>query len=830
MRERIASLSLVPFPDQVLSLDAVPLPEEAALHQCGVQEGSSLVLTAIASADAFLQQLEELLKDGISVDELALLYCYKHGVSAAQTLQALGLGNKLQDFLSSHGFPLQGNAVYARVASEISQPTSAASRLPEDNQKYLDLHNSLCSRAFNSKVAKALAEHLEELTQLLRALPLDIARVVPGGSMGKGTGAGVCPADAEVVFFINTFAPEAQWLHQLLPAVAALLSQRLKGVTLAQDAVLLSSSPPVPRLELRFAAERSYRQAKAMAKHDPQAWRWQTSFVEQRVRFVARQPGSVKVANLLEEALGSAQSLVADEEVRREVEAKTFPPAQEVCKAKAIAASTLPPPNWKPTLKASQSEPRTTSAQDTEEVKAKELERKKEKKEEKRERRRAAEERSGKGRFVESSEERPNSRDRQAPNPGGLKKKKKNKGRVERAEDKDGWQVLGCIDEGEIAMGSCIHATGEYRKEACEIIARVDGYVSDTAGRWLKLSLCGTPCEGLRSFVLTRAEEQDQAIFMSRTAVDLGNQENLLELFYVDEGEEVAQKMGFEEKGHGLVKAGAGAVEKPFDVADEELSKEQKKKQRRAREKAAKRDMEKKAQWSWKGTVLDPTIKPPCVKVKKKSTQKASSSLSSTSSEEGSLEEIFEESNKIRQMAKKVPGMLSRHTLSECKSILAQGVGEASSSIVGPGCMVKYYRQEIQPGPGPKPMKREWLTVASAVDALVGGAPLKALDILCQQAKSLEAMARGASPEVALQLEVPLTELAGLASATEAKSARGEDVMILSSSDEDSAKLSAPLPCVGQAGEVATGRGETCFPLPVSPRHVKPGPSWLSMR
>ena len=34
--------------------------------------------------------------------------------------------------------------------------------------------------------------------------------------------------------------------------------------------------------------------------------------------------------------------------------------------------------------------------------------------------------------------------------------------RVERPEDKDGWQVLGCIDEGEIAMGSCIHATGEY--------------------------------------------------------------------------------------------------------------------------------------------------------------------------------------------------------------------------------------------------------------------------------------------------------------------------------------------------------------------------------
>ncbi|CAJ1388294.1 unnamed protein product, partial [Effrenium voratum] len=52
----------------VLSLDAVPLPEEAALHQCGVQEGSSLVLTAIASADAFLQQLEESTASG---EELA---------------------------------------------------------------------------------------------------------------------------------------------------------------------------------------------------------------------------------------------------------------------------------------------------------------------------------------------------------------------------------------------------------------------------------------------------------------------------------------------------------------------------------------------------------------------------------------------------------------------------------------------------------------------------------------------------------------------------------------------------------------------------------------
>ena len=114
-----------------------------------------------------------------------------------------------------------------------------------------------------------------------------------------------------------------------------------------------------------------------------------------------------KVANLLEEALGSAQSLV-----------KTFPPAQEVCKAKAIAASTLPPPNWKPTLKASQSEPRTTSAQDTEEVKAKELERKKEKKEEKERRRRkekSASPRRGRGSRSPEKERRrgDRSRDRQ---------------------------------------------------------------------------------------------------------------------------------------------------------------------------------------------------------------------------------------------------------------------------------------------------------------------------------------------------------------------------------------------------------------------------------
>ncbi|CAK9021082.1 unnamed protein product [Durusdinium trenchii] len=122
LKERIASVSLVPFPDQVLSLERRPdtaLPEEALLGSCGVQDGSSLVLSAAPSADALLHQFEDLLSSReMSLDELSLLYCYKHGISATQVLKALGLSG-LEDLLGgSKRIALRNRRARLRASAE----------------------------------------------------------------------------------------------------------------------------------------------------------------------------------------------------------------------------------------------------------------------------------------------------------------------------------------------------------------------------------------------------------------------------------------------------------------------------------------------------------------------------------------------------------------------------------------------------------------------------------------------------------------------------------------------------------------------------------------
>eukprot|EP00913_Durusdinium_trenchii_P027674 g25954.t1 len=191
LKERIASVSLVPFPDQVLSLERRPdtaLPEEA---------------------------LE------MSLDELSLLYCYKHGISATQVLKALGLTSALLCGIAGHVSVLQLNL----------RPEERFNRSPEElrrcraveEQRYLDLHHSVCSRAFNSKASKALVDLVEDLQKIL---PLNISHVVKGGSMGKGTATSTKTPDAEVVFFLHASDESLvreKWLPPLLRASANFL-------------------------------------------------------------------------------------------------------------------------------------------------------------------------------------------------------------------------------------------------------------------------------------------------------------------------------------------------------------------------------------------------------------------------------------------------------------------------------------------------------------------------------------------------------------------------------------------------------------------------------
>jgi hypothetical protein len=91
---------MIPFPEQDLLLNGVVLTDDAKLAQCGITDGVSLEFVVKAADASLAKQLAELLQArDLSLDELGLLYCYKHGVSASQALKILGHEGKLQDFL-----------------------------------------------------------------------------------------------------------------------------------------------------------------------------------------------------------------------------------------------------------------------------------------------------------------------------------------------------------------------------------------------------------------------------------------------------------------------------------------------------------------------------------------------------------------------------------------------------------------------------------------------------------------------------------------------------------------------------------------------------------
>lgn len=100
MKERVAALQLIPFPEQDLTFDGHILGDEKRLCDCGVKEGNSLDLEVKATEASLVRQLTELLQArDLSPDELGLLYCYKHAVSINQALKLIGHDGKFVDFL-----------------------------------------------------------------------------------------------------------------------------------------------------------------------------------------------------------------------------------------------------------------------------------------------------------------------------------------------------------------------------------------------------------------------------------------------------------------------------------------------------------------------------------------------------------------------------------------------------------------------------------------------------------------------------------------------------------------------------------------------------------
>ena len=113
-------------------------------------------------------------------------------------------------------------------------------------------------------------------------------------------------------------------------------------------------------------------------------------------------------------------------------------------------------------------------------------------------------------------------------------------------------------------------------------------------------------------------------------------------------------------------------------------------------------------------------------------------------------------------MSKSCPGLLRQQALKEAKSTLAYGVGECrhDACVASPGKI-------LQAG------DVEALTLRTAVDLLIEGHVLKALDVAVQRVKSLEMMSKDTAAETACRAEV-LKDRGALYSQAEASSALNE--------------------------------------------------------
>jgi hypothetical protein len=361
-----------------------------------VKEGSSLDLIVKSSDKVLVQQFSELLQArDLTADELGLLYCYKHGVSANQALKMIGHDGKILDFIQKQKSMVLENGRVTLVREDTAlKPFSCAdeiakilkssdseamtlkelsfkfmqkfnvsissivgmkpaeflakendlfvmtgrnlislktSKMPHEqptqqgqcpmalpglensssvevsgvssvqDQQYMDLHDKICSRSFNSKVVQVVNEVVDTISEHMF---LNIDHVVKGGSVGKGTLISR-EADAEVVFFLQVLPPVAhdKWLPPLLKGAAGVLNEhlgddhRFGDITSTEDSVKFGVKGLV-QINLRFAvAFDSYASAiQALGPQGPEVRKFfAASLVKERVQFIAKQPSHVKV-------------------------------------------------------------------------------------------------------------------------------------------------------------------------------------------------------------------------------------------------------------------------------------------------------------------------------------------------------------------------------------------------------------------------------------------------------------------------------------------------------------------------------------------------------
>lgn len=398
VKDRVAGMQMIPFPDQELLMNGKALPDNSKLAQCGVREGSAMELVVQATEARLVEQLIELLQArDMSADELGLLYCYKYGCAVTQALKMLGVDGQFADFLKeqkkflveggrvtlvredtnlkpfsvidevSHLLKANGGTMeikdlcfkftqkfnvnisslmgtrpsdflakekdlfvlngrgavtlkstvneqeappapketasttqFIRVPPGLADDATVSEPWSPSNDQYLELHDRICSRPFNSKVVQALDDVVDLVTEHIF---LAVDHAVKGGSVGKGT-AIVEHADAEVVFFLDGLP--ARWHDQLLSpmlkSVASILQEHLVGkdgivsVNILDDYVQVHTKDISADLHFSPVFESYTETIQTMREQAPDAWRFYSpALIKERVQFISRQPAQVKL-------------------------------------------------------------------------------------------------------------------------------------------------------------------------------------------------------------------------------------------------------------------------------------------------------------------------------------------------------------------------------------------------------------------------------------------------------------------------------------------------------------------------------------------------------
>merc|ERR1719262_46394 len=188
-----------------------------------------------------------------------------------------------------------------KSTADDEMPSAQPSAESSDSEQYLELHNKISGRSFNSKIAQILCDVVDVVTEKSF---LNIAQVVKGGSVGKGTAISGT-TDAEVVFFLKNLPQglHSKWLPPLLKAVSGVLTEHLgnghgiEGICTTTDSVYMKVKGLV-EVHLRFspAFESHAEVVQVLSKQGPDTRKHlATSLVQEKGQFISKQPGQVKV-------------------------------------------------------------------------------------------------------------------------------------------------------------------------------------------------------------------------------------------------------------------------------------------------------------------------------------------------------------------------------------------------------------------------------------------------------------------------------------------------------------------------------------------------------